>query len=60
MRSESRSDGGDRVEMDSALSVTMTSEALESQLAMALDAAETPQTRFHLRQALQLVEALGE
>jgi hypothetical protein len=60
MRSESRSDGGNGAEMDTAPSVAMTTEALESQLTMALDAADTPQARFHLRQALQLVEALDE
>ncbi|WP_251341681.1 hypothetical protein [Haloplanus halophilus] len=37
-----------------------TDEALERQLRAALDAAEGEETRFHLRQALQLVEALGE
>jgi hypothetical protein len=35
-------------------------ETVERQLRAALDAAEDPETRFHLRQALQLVEALEE
>lgn len=58
MRSESRSDrGGNGAETPD---IATTSEALERQLMRALDAADTERTRFHLRQALQLVQALDE
>jgi len=62
MRSGSRSDqGGSRgIETDAGPTVASTSEALDRQLRDALDAAESTQTRFHLRQALQLVKALDE
>ncbi|WP_251329136.1 hypothetical protein [Haloplanus pelagicus] len=35
-------------------------ETIERHLHAALDDAENPETRFHLRQALQLVEALDD
>ncbi|MFB6196563.1 MAG: hypothetical protein ABEI80_10360 [Haloplanus sp.] len=38
--------------------VRPTEEAIERHLLAALDDAEAPGTRFHLRQALQLLEAL--
>jgi hypothetical protein len=62
MRSGSRSDrGGNRaVDTDVGPTVASTSEALERQLTDALDAAESSETEFHLRQALQLVKALDE
>jgi hypothetical protein len=62
MRSGSRSDrGGDRdADRDAVPTIASTSEAMERQLGDALDAAESPQTRFHLRQALQLVKAFDE
>ncbi|AZH24219.1 hypothetical protein [Haloplanus aerogenes] len=61
MRSESRSDrGGDGADTDTVPNLATTSEALERQLTVALDTADTEQTRFHLRQALQLVKALDE
>jgi len=58
MRSESRSDRGGNGAGTPDL--TTTGEALERQLTRALDAADTEQTRFHLRQALQLLKALDE
>jgi len=46
------------VETDIGPTVASTTEAMERQLTDALDAAESAETRFHLRQALQLVKAL--
>jgi len=62
MRSGSRSDrgGSQGAETDAGPTIASTSEAIERQLSDALDIAESSQTRFHLRQALQLVEALDE
>jgi len=64
MRSGSRSSGGgDRhveTETDSVPTTATPSDAIERQLTEALDATESPQVRFHLRQALQLVECLDE
>ncbi|WP_157969494.1 hypothetical protein [Haloplanus rubicundus] len=62
MRSGPRSDrGGNRgVDTDASPTIASTSEAIERQLTAALDAAESSQTQFHLRQALQLVKALDE
>jgi hypothetical protein len=62
MRSGSRSErGGNRgAETDAAPTVASAGEAIERQVAEALDAAESPQTQFHLRQALQLVKVLDE
>lgn len=62
MRSESHSDrgGSSGVETGTGPTIASTSEAIERQLTDALDAAESTQTRFHLRQALQLVKALDE
>lgn len=53
MRSESTAEGDEserRTPMD----------AVAVQLTAALDGAETQETRYHLRQALQLVEAVEE
>jgi len=50
--------GNRGVETDGRPTVASTTEAIERQLTDALDAAESAETRFHLRQALQLVEAL--
>jgi len=62
MRPGSRSDrGGNRaVDTDVGPTVASTGEAIERQLTDALDAAESPQTKFHIRQALQLAKALDE
>jgi hypothetical protein len=55
MSSESAADGrGDR----GAETTPTPAEALDRQLRSALEAAEEEETRFHLRQALQLVKAL--
>ncbi|WP_049934865.1 hypothetical protein [Haloplanus natans] len=45
---------------DAGPTVASASEAIERQLTEALDASQSPETRFHLRQALQLVKALEE
>ena len=37
-----------------------TTEAIETQLHAALDGTETRETRYHLRQALQLVEGFDD
>ena len=62
MHSGSQSDrgGSHGVETDTSPTIASTSEAIERQLTDALDTTESPQTRFHLRQALQLVKALDE
>ncbi|AXG05713.1 hypothetical protein DU500_04260 [Haloplanus rubicundus] len=62
MGTEPQSDrGGNRGgERDVGPTVASTAEAIDRQLTAALDAAESSETRFHLRQALQLVEALDE
>lgn len=62
MHSGSQSDrgGNEGVETGTGPTIASTSEAIERQLTDALDGAESPQTRFHLRQALQLVKALDE
>jgi len=48
------------LESDAAPTTASTVEALERQLGEALDGTDTQEVRFHLRQALQLVEALDE
>jgi len=60
MSSESRSEQGGTGAETNAPNVATTSEALERQLTEALAADDASQTRFHIRQALQLVEALEE
>ena len=62
MGTESRSDqeGHRGVERDLGPTTASTTEAIERQLMDALDAAESAETRFHLRQALQLIKALDE
>jgi hypothetical protein len=56
--SSERSTGGTGGHETSALRTT--DEAIERQLRAALDVADEEETRFHLRQALQLVAALDE
>jgi len=61
MRSESRSErGGNGADETATVPVATTGDALERQLREALDAADGEQTRFHLRQALQLVKVFDE
>lgn len=61
MSSGSQSDrGGDRDIETDAPTVASAGEAMERQLEDALAAAETDETRFHLRQALQLLKAFDE
>lgn len=62
MSSGSKADqrGNRGADTDSGPTVASASEAIERQLTDALDASESPETRFHLRQALQLVKALDE
>ena len=62
MSSGSKSDrrGNRGSDTDAGPTVASTSEAIERQLTDALDASESAETRFHLRQALQLVKALDE
>ena len=62
MHSGSRSDrGGSRgADTDIGPTVASATEAIERQLTDALDAAESSQTKFHIRQALQLAKALDE
>jgi hypothetical protein len=50
----------DRAESGSGPTIDSASQTIERQLEDALDAAESQRTRFHLRQALQLVEALND
>jgi hypothetical protein len=61
MRSESKSErGGNGADETAAVPVATASDALERQLRDALDADDGERTQFHLRQALQLVEAFDE
>ena len=62
MHSGSQSDrgGSGGVDTDIRPTVASATEAIERQLTDALDAAESPQTKFHIRQALQLAKALDE
>jgi hypothetical protein len=62
MGTGSRSDqGGHRgVERDVGPTTKSTAEAIDRQLTAALNAAKSSETRFHLRQALQLVKAFDE
>lgn len=62
MSSDSKSDqrGNRGAETGARPTVASASEAIERQLTAALDASDPAQTRFHLRQALQLAEALDE
>jgi hypothetical protein len=56
MRPETTSDE----RRDHRVDVGPADEAIEHQLTAALEAAEGRETRFHLRQGLQLLEALKE
>jgi hypothetical protein len=60
MSSGWKSDRGSGERGDAEPTVASASEAMERQLTAALDASASTRTRFHLRQALQLVEALDE
>jgi len=61
MRSETRSDRrGNGADETATVPIATTSDALERQLQEALDADDGEQTRFHLRQALQLVKVFEE
>lgn len=61
MRSESKSErGGTGADETATVPVATASDALERQLREALDADDEERIRFHLRQALQLVEAFDE
>ncbi|MFB6100998.1 MAG: hypothetical protein ABEJ73_00345 [Haloplanus sp.] len=56
MRSESVSNNQGEKRVDPST----TDEAIERHLRSALDAAETREAKFHLRQALQLAEVFDE